>query len=181
MNNPVRWTLRLLAITLTAIGAAGPAGSQPYGKGYEKHGRSDRAEERRDDRREDRREDRRDDRRDDRGHGATARLAPGPGVYFADRHRLHIREYYGTVQQRGHCPPGLAKRNNGCMPPGQARHWQMGRPLPRTVIYYDVPQPLVVQLGIPPAGYRYVRVAADILLIAIGTGIVIDAIQDLGR
>jgi Ni/Co efflux regulator RcnB len=32
----------------------------------------------------------------------------------------------------------------------------------------------------PPAGYRYVRVAADILLIAIGTGMAIDAIQDVG-
>jgi len=39
---------------------------------------------------------------------------------------------------------------------------------------------LVVQLGIPPAGHRYVRVAADILLIAVGTGLVIDAIEDLG-
>jgi hypothetical protein len=32
-----------------------------------------------------------------------------------------------------------------------------------------------------PAGHRYVRVAGDILLIAVGTSIVADAIQDLGR
>jgi Ni/Co efflux regulator RcnB len=37
-----------------------------------------------------------------------------------------------------------------------------------------------VQIGPPPAGHRYVRVAGDILLIAIGTGMVVDAIQDLG-
>jgi Ni/Co efflux regulator RcnB len=49
------------------------------------------------------------------------------------------------------------------------------------VIFYDVPQGLVVQIGSPPAGYRYARVANDILLIAVGTGMVIDAIQDLGR
>ncbi|RWR53174.1 excinuclease ABC subunit A [Sinirhodobacter ferrireducens] len=24
------------------------------------------------------------------------------------------------------CPPGLAKKNNGCMPPGQAKKWQRG-------------------------------------------------------
>jgi Ni/Co efflux regulator RcnB len=39
----------------------------------------------------------------------------------------------------------------------------------------------VVQIGSPPAGYRYARVTNDILLIAVGTGMVIDAIQDLGK
>ena len=67
------------------------------------------------------------------------------------------------------------------MPPGQAKKWQIGSPIPRDVVYYDLPPQLVVQIGAPPAGYRYVRAAADILLIAIGTGIVIDALQDLGR
>jgi len=65
------------------------------------------------------------------------------------------------------------------MPPGHARKWTVGRPLPRDVIYHDVPQALVMQLG-QPSGYRYVRVASDILLIALGTGMVIDGIQDLG-
>ncbi len=55
------------------------------------------------------------------------------------------------------------------------------RPLPRNVIYYEVPAPLVVQIGQPPAGHRYVRVATDILLIAVGTGMILDAIEDLGR
>jgi hypothetical protein len=32
-----------------------------------------------------------------------------------------------------------------------------------------------------PAGHGDVRVAGDILLIAVGTSIVVDAIQDLGR
>jgi Ni/Co efflux regulator RcnB len=44
-----------------------------------------------------------------------------------------------------------------------------------------VPQPLVVKIGPPPSGYRYVRVASDILLIALGSRMVIDAVQDLGR
>jgi Ni/Co efflux regulator RcnB len=103
------------------------------------------------------------------------------GEYFGDRHRTVVQEYYGEQFRRGHCPPGLAKKNNGCMPPGQAKKWTVGRPLPRDVIYYEVPSALVVRLERPSAGYRYVRVASDILLIAIGTGMVIDAIQDLGR
>jgi Ni/Co efflux regulator RcnB len=101
--------------------------------------------------------------------------------YFGDQQRVVVHEYYTEQFRSGNCPPGLAKKHNGCMPPGQAKKWTIGRPLPRDVIFYQVPQELVVKIGIPPAGYRYARVANDILLIAVGTGMVIDAIQDLGR
>lgn len=101
--------------------------------------------------------------------------------YFTDRHRHLVSRYYEDAFRSGHCPPGLAKKRNGCLPPGQDRKWQIGRPLPGDVVYYDPPAAIVVELGVPPAMHRYVRVGADILLIAIGTGMVIDAIQDLGR
>jgi Ni/Co efflux regulator RcnB len=103
------------------------------------------------------------------------------GEYFGDQHRVVVQNYYHEQFRTGRCPPGLAKKGNGCMPPGQAKKWAIGRPLPRDVIFYEVPRELVVQIGSPPAGYRYARVANDILLIAVGTGMVIDAIQDLGR
>lgn len=102
-------------------------------------------------------------------------------VYFGGHHREVIRDYYADQFRAGHCPPGLAKKRNGCMPPGQARKWRLGYPLPRDVAFYDVPPAVIVHLGPPPAGHRYVRVAGDILLIAIGTSMVIDAIEDLGR
>lgn len=101
--------------------------------------------------------------------------------YFEDRHRAAIHEYFDRSFRSGHCPPGLAKKHNGCMPPGQAKTWIIGRPLPRGVIFYDLPPGVLLHLGYPPPGYRFVRVASDILLIAIGTGMVIDAIEDLGR
>jgi Ni/Co efflux regulator RcnB len=101
--------------------------------------------------------------------------------HFEDRHRVAVRDFYVEQYRGGHCPPGLAKKHNGCMPPGQAKKWQIGYQLPRDVVYYSVPQGLVVQIGLPPSGYRYVRVASDILLMAIGTGMIVDAIQDLGR
>lgn len=103
------------------------------------------------------------------------------GGYFRDEQRTAVHSYYSEQYRVGKCPPGLAKKNNGCMPPGQARKWSVGQSLPRDVVYYPVPQSVVVQLGVPPSGQRYVRVASDILLIAIGTGMVIDGIQDLGR
>jgi len=98
-----------------------------------------------------------------------------------DRQRAATHEYYDQQFRSGRCPPGLAKKHNGCMPPGQAKKWSVGQPLPRDVTYYEVPSALVVQFGSPPAGYRYVRVANDILLIALGTRMVTDAIQNLGR
>jgi hypothetical protein len=92
-----------------------------------------------------------------------------------------VQACYDPIVQSGRFPPGLAKKNNGCMPPGQAKAYTLGRPLPSQVVFYDVPSSVSVQIGLPPAGHRYVRVAADILLIAVGTGLVVDAIQDLGR
>ena len=103
------------------------------------------------------------------------------GGYFGEQQRVAANAYYGQQFSTGHCPPGLAKKNNGCLPPGQAKKYSVGQPLPRSVAYYPVPAPVLVQLGTPPAGHKYVRVASDILLIALGTGLVVDAIQDLGR
>ncbi len=124
------------------------------------------------------------------GKGKGQAKEKGPGGervahaerYFDDNHRTYVREYYGKEFHAGRCPPGLAKKHNGCMPPGQAKKmWQIGQPLPRDVVFYNLPPALTAQIGVPPPGYRFVRVASDILMIAIGTGMVVDAIQDLGR
>jgi len=115
------------------------------------------------------------------GHADSSGAHSEGAVRFEQRHRTVVREYYVTEFRSGHCPPGLAKKNNGCMPPGQARKWRTGHPLPRDVVFYEVPSQLVVRIGTPPPGYRYIRVASDILLIAVGTGMVIDAITDLGN
>jgi hypothetical protein len=102
--------------------------------------------------------------------------------HFDDSKRSHVHSYYEEEFRSGHCPPGLAKKNNGCMPPGQAKKmWRVGQPLPQGVVIYDLPPALVVKIGVPPSGYKYVRVASDILMIAVGTRMVADAIADLGR
>lgn len=92
-----------------------------------------------------------------------------------------MQNYYAEQIRAGNCPPGLAKKHNGCMPPGQARQWQIGQPVPGSVTIYPLPQSLLTGLGAPPPGYQYVRVSNDILMVAIGTNMVIDAIQDLTR
>ena len=94
------------------------------------------------------------------------------GGYFNDSQRRVALDYYEPQFRAGNCPPGLAKKNNGCLPPGQAKQWIVGQPLPRDLVRYPLPVELRRQLGRAPAGYEYVRVDNDILMLIIGTGMV---------
>lgn len=114
----------------------------------------------------------------DRGGISTTEALIALG--FSVGQRDYLRSYYAEQFRLGNCPPGLAKKNNGCQPPGQAKKWRIGYPLPGDVRYYDLPSAVLGQLGRAPDGYRYVRVANDILMLAIGTGLVVDAISNLG-
>ena len=101
--------------------------------------------------------------------------------HFNEQTQRFIHEYYSNQFRKGHCPPGLAKKGNRCIPYGHAKKWSKGRPLPSEVIFYTLPQSILVELGPPPPRHRFVRVAQDILLISIGTGMVVDAFEDIGR
>ena len=90
-----------------------------------------------------------------------------------------VRDYYGGQVAKGKCPPGLAKKGNGCQPPGQAKQWQKGRALGSDVRYYDIPNELRIRLPAPPLNHKYVQLGTDLLLIAVGTAIVVDAIDGI--
>lgn len=114
------------------------------------------------------------------GNGPN-QTAGRPNVVVTDRDRGAIYGYYQPLYAAGNCPPGLAKKNNGCLPPGQAKKlWAIGQPLPGGVVFYPLPGVLLGQLTPAPAGYQYVRVANDILMMAIGTRLIAGAIADLG-
>jgi hypothetical protein len=100
---------------------------------------------------------------------------------FSSRERDLVRVYY--VEHRGKgCPPGLAKKGNGCLPPGQAKkRYLVGRPLDVAVVIEPLPPVLVTRLGAPPAGYRYGVVDGDVVKLVIGTLLVVDAIEGLAR
>ncbi|MGR9013113.1 MAG: hypothetical protein ACU83U_05660 [Gammaproteobacteria bacterium] len=162
---------RTMAFVIAAILATGPAlADKPSWAGHDKSEKHERKESQK----------RSSDRDyDDQSFHQRKRNDYKENRYFNDRHRTVIHNYYVDQFRTGHCPPGLAKKHNGCMPPGQAKQWTIGRQLPRSVIYYDLPPTVLLQLGPPQPGHRYVRVANDILLIRLGTGMVIDAIADL--
>jgi hypothetical protein len=102
------------------------------------------------------------------------------GYVVSDRDRNTTYSYYRTEYNAGRCPPGLAKKDNGCRPPGQAKkQWEMGRPLPTEVYYEPLPPTLMRQLSPAPTGYQYVRVANDVLMMAVGTRMIAGAVADL--
>ena len=116
------------------------------------------------------------------GHDAPS-IAAASGkarVFVTEHDRSAVYSFYRTEYVGGRCPPGLARKEIGCLPPGQARRlWAIGAPLPASVVFYPLPQPLLAQLTLAPEGYQYVRVDNDILLMALGTRVVAEPVGDL--
>jgi Ni/Co efflux regulator RcnB len=102
--------------------------------------------------------------------------------HFTSREREVVHVYFADEQRRGHCPPGLAKKHDGCLSPGHAkRHYVIGRPMPAGVVLVPVPAELVVRMGPPPSGCRYAMVDGDVVKLAAGSALVIDAIRGLAN
>jgi len=116
-----------------------------------------------------------------KGKGKSKQKSRGKGpavVVFTDHDRQGVRTYWVDTYGRGKCPPGLAKKHNGCLPPGQARkRYVVGQRLPAAVVVERLPPVLITRLGPTPAGYEYAMVDGDILKLAVGTRLVVDAIQ----
>jgi hypothetical protein len=101
-------------------------------------------------------------------------------VVFSSHEREAAQGYFVEKYGRGKCPPGLAKKHNGCLPPGQEKkRYVVGHPLPSTVVVQEVPHELVIRIGAPPSGYRYAIIDGDLVKLAVGTALVVDAIQGL--
>lgn len=101
-------------------------------------------------------------------HGDKDRVLISLGNDRIDEIRIRLSPYYTK-----HCPPGLAKKRNGCLPPGQAKKYHVGG------IYdghfWDVPSDVITLLPAAPHGARYIWVDRDILLISEATKKILDA------
>ena len=101
-----------------------------------------------------------DDRFDDRRHRDER-------VVILDRHERRDRA----------CPPGLAKKHNGCLPPGHAKRVVVGQALPPGAVFV-VPQRVRSTLPPPPVGYRYAVVDNQVVLVS-NNNLVVDIIRSL--
>lgn len=101
-------------------------------------------------------------------------------VDFGADDRDKVRLFFVEKHGRGNCPPGLAKKNNGCLPPGLAKkRYAVGQPLPHGVEVVPLPAELSVRIGPAPTGYRFAIVDGDLVKLAVGTMLVVDAIGGL--
>ena len=165
-------SLSIVALAIASLLMAGSAIAKKDGddneKGGNKHGQKH--------------EDKREKREDKAEKKAEKRQREDikQGAYFNDQQRTFAREYYTTTYKNGkRCPPGLAKKNNGCLPPGQVRNLAVGQPVPTNVTVYSVAQPVIRMLPPAPVGYRYARIGGDIVLVQQQNNIIVDIIQGL--
>jgi hypothetical protein len=117
---------------------------------------------------------------DNRGVPDQQRSDARAPFVIVDRDRSTVSSYYREEFARGNCPPGLAKKDNGCLPPGQAKKvWVVDQPLAPTVVYYPLPSALYDRLTPPPAGYQYVRIDDDVLLMQTANRSVVNLVVNL--
>ena len=129
----MRTPFTVLAFFIAALALALPASAQGHGHGPDKGGGPP-------------------GKGQGQGQGQGQARGQGQGqlpanVAIADRDRNTVYNYYRNDYAAGNCPPGLAKKDNGCLPPGQAKKaWAIGQPLPPDIIYYPLPGALLGQL-----------------------------------
>lgn len=116
-----------------------------------------------------------EDRDHDRGHEGRHGDDDLVSILIGDQDRRVLNDYLNR-NYRKDCPPGLAKKNNGCLPPGIAKKYRVGYPLPDDVRFMPLPRDLRDLLSPAPRGYQYVQVDKDILLISEASKKVIDAV-----
>lgn len=118
----------LVALAIAGLAATSPALAKPgHGNGHAKHGQM---------------------KHDKHGAKHDAVTLDQTGRSF----NSDTRGKRGWVDG---CPPGLAKRNNGCVPPGQAkRNLQIGQQLPSSFRLNQIPVQYQNSFT-PRAGYVY--------------------------
>jgi hypothetical protein len=107
---------------------------------------------------------------------------PTLNIVVPQRDRDAAYAYYRGEIAAGRCPAGLVKKNNACVASVPAKQvWKMDQPLPDGVAGEALPAALIAKLSPSPAGYQYLRVDNDILIVGLGTRSVAALVADLSR
>lgn len=168
-------SIKLIALAVASVLMLGTAIAKEKGDDHEKGGKHSQKNEDKAEKRAEKAEKKADKKAEKREREDIKQ-----GAYFNDQQRTLVRQYYTTTYSNAkRCPPGLAKKNNGCMPPGQAQDLVLGQPVPKNVIVYQVAQPVIRKLPAAPVGYRYERIGGDIVLVQQDSNIVVDIIKGL--
>jgi Ni/Co efflux regulator RcnB len=108
-----------------------------------------------------------DDDDDDRRHYRSGYGDIGYGDYFGDRHRRAYSAYYGRRCDTWH--------------DGHRRPYRVGQRYDRSWGWSSPSNDLIRHLGPAPQGYGYTRYNDDVLLVALASGLIVDALVASGR
>ena len=107
---------------------------------------------------------------------------PTLSMVVPERDRNAVYTYYREEVAAGRCPAGLVKKNNACGAPAPAKQaWKLDQPLPDGVAGEALPAALIAKLSPSPAGYQYLRIDNDILIVSLGARNVAALVADLSR
>jgi hypothetical protein len=107
---------------------------------------------------------------------------PTLNIVVSQRDRDAAYAYYRDEIAAGRCPPPLVKKNNACAAPGAGKQvWKLDQPLPEGVTGEALPAALIGKLSSSRAGYQYLRVDNDILVVGVGNRTVAALVADLSR
>lgn len=99
---------------------------------------------------------------------------------FHDEDRARVNRYYRHRIGYRSCPPGLAKKYNGCLPPGQHRNFARGEYIPANYVIQPVPNALLLQMYPAPANTTYGMSDNNLYLISQLTRQVLDSMAIQG-
>jgi hypothetical protein len=107
---------------------------------------------------------------------------PTLNMVVPQRDRDAVYAYYRAEVDAGRCPAPLVKKNNACSAPAAAKQvWKLDQPLPDGVTGEPLPAALIGKISSSPAGYQYLRVDNDILVVGLGSRNVAALVADLSR
>jgi hypothetical protein len=107
---------------------------------------------------------------------------PTLNIVVSQRDRDAAYTYYRDEIAAGRCPPPLVRKNNACAAPAAGKQvWKLDQPLPEGVTGEPLPAALIGKLSSSRAGYQYLRIDNDILIVGVGTRSVAALVADLSR
>lgn len=107
---------------------------------------------------------------------------PTLNMVVPQRDREAVYTYYRAEVAAGRCPTPLVRKDKACLAPGPSKPvWKLDQPLADGVKGEPPPPALIGKLSPSPAGYQYLRIDNDILVVGIGTRIVAALVADLSR
>ncbi len=107
---------------------------------------------------------------------------PTLSMVVPQRDRDAVYAYYRAEVAAGRCPPPLVKKSNACVAPSPGKQaWKLDQPLADDIKGEAPPAALIGKLSPSPAGYQYLRVDNDLLIVGLGTRIVAALVADLSR